>query len=234
MNEVNLMEYPDIPSLIDREFSARGFNLTQEQIQDLSCLLRELKRWNEKINLTGLKTDEAMVRVLLLGSAAFLSAHAFGGGERVMDLGSGAGFPGIPLKILSPAIDLTLVEAREKKVAFLKHLIRVLKLSDTRCLHARAEELARREEMRGSFNLVTARAAGKLASVLKAASPLISEGGLFITTKGPGYAARLSVATEAVSQAGMELLRVVSTSWGGVEGQNILVFRKVPEKHSLA
>ena len=165
-----------------------------------------------------------------MGSAAFLSAHAFGPAEKVMDLGSGAGFPGIPLKILSPAMDLTLVEAREKKVGFLKHIIRLLKLSDTRCLHARAEELARREEMRGRFNLVTARAAGQLESVLKAASPLISEGGLFITTKGPGYAARLNAAAGAVSRAGMELLRVVSPSWEAGEGPYLLVFRKVPKK----
>lgn len=233
MSEVNPMQHPDSSSLIDNEFSDRGFDLTPEQLQALSLLLRELRRWNEKINLTGLKTDEAMVRVLLLGSAAFLSAHAFGPAEKVMDLGSGAGFPGIPLKILSPAIDLTLVEAREKKVAFLKHIIRMLKLSDTRCLHARAEELARKEEMRGRFHLVTARAAGKLESILKAASPLISEGGLLITTKGPGYAARLNAAAGAVSRAGMELLRVVSPSWGAGEGPNLLVFRKVAKKHSL-
>ena len=217
----------DIGSLIRKEFKASGFDLHQEQVDSLSHLLKELKRWNRRMNLTGLKTDEAMVRVLLLGSAAFLSAHSFSGGQRIMDLGSGGGFPGIPLKVLSPELEVTLVEAREKKVAFLKHIVRQLKLADTHCLRARAEELGARAEMRGRFDVVTARAAGKLSPALCAAAPLLSDGGLFITLKGTDYASQVEAAGEAASGNGMEFLRVVSPRWAGEEqGIHLLVFKK--------
>jgi 16S rRNA (guanine527-N7)-methyltransferase len=200
----------------------------------MALLLQELKRWNRAMNLTGLKTDEAMVRVLLLGSAAFLSARSFTPGEKVMDLGSGAGYPGIPLKILAPGIGLTLVEARQKRAVFLKHLIRKLELSDTECLPHRAEEIARREGVRGRYDVVTARAAGKLEGVLPVVADFLAEGGAFIAMKGADYASQLETAAEALSRTSLELSRMVSPRWAGQGGHiRLLVFVKSADNQPL-
>ncbi len=222
----------ELRSLIEKGFKASGFDLSPQQRDSLAILLQELERWNRKINLTGLKSDEALVKVLLLGSAAFLSAHTFRAGEKVLDLGSGAGFPGIPLKILFPEMDLTLLEANGKKIAFLKHAVRTLKLSEVRCMQGRAEELGRKEEMRESFQAVTARAAGKLGMTLEVAAPFIACGGLFITIKGSSYPAELEAAMEAASRVNMEFLRAVSPPWAD-RSLHLLVFKKVPTKHFL-
>jgi len=142
--------------------------------------LEELKRWNRSFNLTSLKDDREIVIKHFLDSALFLKAIE-GRGESIADVGSGAGFPGIPLKILKPRLRIALIEPSGKKSAFLKHMKRKLSLGDLDVIDKRIEE------MEGSFDIALTRALFKAPEFIKKARHIVEKGGFFILGKGPAY-----------------------------------------------
>ena len=114
-----------------------GVFLDQKMVQEFLIYLKELKEWNQKINLTSLKTDEAIITTHFIDSLTLIPHLP--SSASILDLGSGAGFPGIPLKIAAPAHNITLLEATRKKANFLRHIIRILGLSKTTVVECRAE-----------------------------------------------------------------------------------------------
>ena len=142
----------------------------------------ELVRWNRKINLTAI-TDpfEVAVKHFLdsLPAARSIPADA-----SVLDMGSGGGFPGLPLKVLRPCLSVTLIDASRKKVSFLKHVIRTLKLDNIEALHIRAEDLADDPRYRNRFHVIISRAFSSLEFFLRLAWPLLVEGGTILALKG--------------------------------------------------
>lgn len=140
-----------------------------------------LHKWGKRINLSSVLSDREIIIRHLLDSLTV--AEFMPQGSRVLDIGTGAGFPGIPLYIYDASLSVTLVESVGKKVAFLKEVKRSLRLSDIDIRHARAEELS--DGMRGSFDRVTFRAVGSVNTVVALGTPYLDIGGEMVIMKGP-------------------------------------------------
>lgn len=158
--------------------------------------------WNARFNLTRITDEDEAATKHLLDSLAALRLAASRDWRRLADVGSGAGFPGIPLKIARPDLEVTLIEATGKKVGFLEAAIAELGLTGIRAVHARGEELGRRSAFREQFDVVTARAVARLNTLVEYCMPLVAVGGQFVAYKGPEAAAELAEAEEACQQLG--------------------------------
>lgn len=170
-----------------RGITRQGISLADAQIDLLITYLRELKRWNRRANLVGFRTDEALVRHGILESLAFLRAFEVRPGLRLIDIGSGAGLPGIPLKVASPDLNVTLVEATRKKVSFLRHACRHLQLRGTSVLQTRAEFLKRDPGHRQAYDVVTARALARLPEAVTLCAPFLKSDGRIVLPVGPTW-----------------------------------------------
>jgi 16S rRNA (guanine527-N7)-methyltransferase len=163
------MEAAEISRLLEPFLPSPG--LTAAQLEHISIHIDMLLRWNRKINLTAVRRPEEIVTrhfgESLFAARQLLAAPAL----RVIDVGSGAGFPGLPLKIHAPAIHLTLIESHQRKAAFLREVIRALKLTDAEVFAGRAEAFT------GTADLVTVRAVEKFERALPAAARLVKPGG---------------------------------------------------------
>jgi len=168
-----------------------GFTPSKEQLNAFMTYLSELKKWNKAYNLTGLKKDEDIIIKHFFDSLLYLKAIPVGidsyreGGIRVADVGSGAGFPGIPLKIIRPEIEMYLVEPSRKKSAFLRHIIRRLELKQIEVIEKRIEEIKVNQELAQPVDVALTRALFSIKEFLKKASHIVRKGGILIFNKGP-------------------------------------------------
>lgn len=193
-------------ALLAEGVAALGLELPPAVLGQLQVYLEELKLWNARINLTGLKSDRDIIIKHFLDSLAvlpFLDASA-----SLLDLGSGAGFPGLVLKLARPALALTLVEAREKKAAFLEYLASRLGLADVRVVQTHlTPALARQWEPKVAA--VVSRATFFLPRLLELAAPLLAPGGLVLALKGVHLAvSELEAAGSAGAALGLSPLKL--------------------------
>jgi 16S rRNA (guanine527-N7)-methyltransferase len=159
-----------------------GIVLTLEQVNSFFIFAAELRKWNRRINLTSI-TDERDVMIKhFLDSLAYLKGFVPGPGLRILDMGSGAGFPAIPLKIACPDLSITLVESVKKKASFLRHVLRTLPLDKTEVKDVRLEELP--ESSRGIFDVITARAFADIRSAVALGSPFLKPDGVIVLSRG--------------------------------------------------
>ena len=154
-----------------------GVRLPPEAPALFACYMRELLRWQARASLTGFRTPGAIVRGGFLDSLACLRALPESP-LRLVDIGSGAGFPGLPLALARPDLQVTLVEASRRRHSFLAHACRKLGLRNVRCLHGRAESLA--PALRGRFDVALARAVRRREEAAALAAPFLRPGGLFV------------------------------------------------------
>ena len=217
-----------------REF---GIELLPAQLDAFELHQRELVAWNKRINLTAITAhDEIIVKHFLdsLSVAPILQSEST---HSLIDIGSGAGFPGLPLKIVFPSLHITLLEATGKKVEFLKHIITQLKLSDARAIHGRAEELAHDPAHREKYDAAVARAVADLATLLEYALPFVRVGGVFIAQKGVEVGEEVQRAERAIKGLGGRLREVVPVQLPGLEPRHLIVVEKVaatPRKYPRA
>jgi 16S rRNA (guanine527-N7)-methyltransferase len=177
-----------------------GVTLPAGAIEQLEWLGRELLRWNRTHNLTAI-TAAAEVRDKHLADSLTL-LPLLGNARRLLDLGSGAGFPALPVKIARPDLAVVAVEAVGKKVAFQRHVARALKLESFTALHARAETLGEAELCRDGFEVVTARALGSLPLLARLAAPCLAPGGRLIAMRGAEGEAELAAARAELAELG--------------------------------
>jgi 16S rRNA (guanine527-N7)-methyltransferase len=171
--------------LLQEGATALGLDLSPATIQQFGFILTQLKLWNTRVNLTGLTTDRDIVVKHFLDSLAVLPF--LGPARSMADLGSGPGFPGLALKLVRPDMELTLVEAREKKAAFLEYLISCLQLRGVKVAHVHLN-LAEARKWGPRFEVVVSRATFILLRFLELATPLLLPGGLALALKGPHLA----------------------------------------------
>jgi len=212
---------------------ALGLNLTADQQAAFQLYYEELIAWNAKFNLTAITDyEQVQIRHFLDSLSCLLAQEAKTTlnrvGARTVDVGSGAGFPGIPLKLVCPASHLTLLEATGKKVIFLEHLIGRLGLRTVTAIKARAEELAHDPSHREQYDLALSRAVAELPVVAEYTLPLCKVGGWAIAQKGEAGAAEAWTAEKAISLLGGELRRVVPVELTGLaENRSLVVIEKV-------
>lgn len=164
--------------------SALGLSPSDEKITAFSTYLSELKKWNKACNLTGIRNDEDIVIKHFLDSLLYLGPIPQGI-VRVADIGSGAGFPGIPIKILRPEIEMYLIEPSWKKAAFLRHITRQLKIEGIKIIEKRIEEITVLAELVTPVDVVLTRALFDISKFIQKTAHIVKRGGIFILNKGP-------------------------------------------------
>jgi len=201
-----------------------GIELSDYQIRLFGIYLDELWEWNKKVNLTGLSSRQRIITELLLDSlipSSFLPEEG-----RLLDVGSGAGFPGIPLKICRPQLKIHLMEANSKKVNFLKQVIRVTKLYEIEVMRGRIEKDGSTLSPEG-YHVITSRALAPLPQTLAWCVPYLISGGLIVNFQGSQFAKVLEESADIIKEHGLFLYKSVPYKLPGKDPQrHILIFMK--------
>ena len=200
--------------LIKKESMKLGVELSDRQAEQFALYYEMLIKKNEQVNLTAIieKEDVAVkhftdsLGVVLLKDNPAVKRIISGEGIKIIDIGTGAGFPGVPLKILFPQIRLTLLDSLGKRISFLQGVVDQCGLTDTECLHARAEEYSRRPEYREKYDLCVSRAVTRMASLTELCLPYVKVGGRFIPYKAGECDEEINEAREAIAVMGGKLL----------------------------
>jgi 16S rRNA (guanine527-N7)-methyltransferase len=165
--------------LLLKGFKTLGLDLTGVQADAFGAYLHELKRWGRAYSLTSLKTDEDIIVKHFIDSCLYLKALP-ADVHSVADVGSGAGLPGLPLKIMRPELEVFLIESSSKKSSFLRHMLRTLKLEGIECIEGRVEDIKDIE-----VDAVLTRALFSVGDFIKKAGHIVRPGGIFVLSKGP-------------------------------------------------
>ncbi len=215
---------------------ALGIGLSDDQLNAFQSYYELLVDWNARVNLTRITEFEAVQTKHFLDSLSCLAAirrypalsSKMDAGLRAVDVGSGAGFPGLPLKIAFPALRLTLLEATGKKTAFLQMVVERLGLSGVMVVTARAEEAGQDPAQREGYDLVLARALADMAVLAELTLPLARVGGWVVAQKGEDPATEVVAAHKAISTLGGRLAEVLPVAVPGLEAaRHLVVLEKV-------
>lgn len=206
-------------SYIEDQLEKSGHKLSQEDVARFELYLRELKEWNEKFNLTAIKDDEGIVIKHFLDSLTPMKLIK--PGSTLLDIGSGAGFPGIPLKIAEPSLKVTLIDSVNKKVTFMKHIISVLGLVNIEAVHIRAEDLAK--SGKGKFDAVISRALTNLSDFIKIGEPSLKPEGILIAMKGSRADEEVAAATKIMVKKKIKVRDIERFSLPEGAGERVIV-----------
>ena len=213
-------------------FGAGSVPEKEEKLEKYRILLAE---WNSRVNLTAITDPEEVRRKHFLDSLTFSAAAEPADGNTLLDVGSGAGLPGIPLAVAFPALKVTLLETLQKRCRFLEEVKAQLGLDNVTVLQGRAEDLARDPAFRGTFDLVTARAVAPLGVLAEYCLPFVRTGGLFVAYKSRTAEEELAAAANAVTTLGGSPEGITACNIGGdVETRALVRIRKTaetPEKY---
>jgi 16S rRNA (guanine527-N7)-methyltransferase len=206
---------------------AWGLTLDDRQVARYERYAAELVRWNERTNLTTITDPHGVVVRHLLDSLALARIWPDQPPDSLADIGTGAGFPGLALKILWPDLRLLLVESIGKKTEFLQHVAATLELSDVEVVTARAEEVGRDSRYREQYHAVTARAVAALPVLAEYCLPLCRIGGTWLAPKGADGEQEAADAAVAIERLGGRLRAIMPYALPGVESRVIIVVDKI-------
>lgn len=189
-----------------------GIELNDEQVSKFIMYKELLKEWNKKINLTAITEDEDIIKKHFLDSVSIVTSKVIRENSSIIDVGTGAGFPGIPLKIIMPSIKVVLLDSLNKRLNFLNEVIINLKLNNIVTLHGRAEDMAKDENYREKFDIATARAVANLSVLSEYCIPYVKVGGFFIAMKGPSCDEEVNNSKNAIGILGGRIKDIVNTT----------------------
>lgn len=193
------------PTQFTTELEKKGITLSAKQLEQFHTYFNVLVEWNEKINLTALTKEEDVYLKHFYDSISAAFYHDFTQEQHICDVGAGAGFPSIPIKICFPHLKVTIVDSLQKRIGFLNHLASELGLSDVAFHHDRAETLGKNSKFRESFDTVMARAVARMSVLSELCLPLVKKNGTFIAMKGAQANEELQLAEKAIDILGGEV-----------------------------
>lgn len=209
-----------------REYAAQlGIALTAVQLEQFDLYAQMLVEWNEKINLTAITAPEEIVTKHFIDSLTLLSAVTPLQGASLADVGTGAGFPSVPVHIVRPDLKVTLLDSLQKRLTFLEALSQALG-QQNQCVHARAEDAGPAAPHREAYDLVTARAVANLRELAEYCLPLVKVGGRFVALKGGDVEAELAEAQKAITLLGGRLEQNLQLQLPGGDRRSLLVIEK--------
>lgn len=188
-----------------------NLKLDDDKIGKFLSYMNLVKEWNEKINLTAITENSDFINKHFIDSISIFKSGVLKPGKKVIDVGTGAGFPGIPVKIVEPDINVMLLDSLNKRVNFLNTVIEGLGLNGIKTEHARAEEYAHKDDFREKYDIATARAVAGLNILCELCMPYVKVGGFFIAMKGPSVYEEIEAARNAVGTLGGKIVDIIET-----------------------
>lgn len=187
-----------------------------------------LVQWNQKMNLTGIEDEKEVFIKHFLDSISTVTNGYVKNEMSLIDVGTGAGFPGLPLKICLPKLKVTLLDSLNKRINFLQEVAKEIEIDDIEFIHGRAEDFGKKEEYREQFDIATARAVAGLPVLMEFCVPFIKVGGYFVCLKGPNANLELEESKVAMEVLGVEYIEKIDIKLPEVDlHHNILVFKKI-------
>lgn len=222
-------------NLLKQAFGEAGFALTDAQAAQFEQYYHILLEWNQRMNLTAIEDAEDVVYKHFLDSVLTLRVSGDLSGKRLIDVGTGAGFPGVPLKIMVPTLDVCLFDSLQKRIHFLDALCSELHLTGITTRHGRAEEVGQQRDYREQFDIATARAVAKLPVLAELCLPFVKIGGGFIALKGPEVTQELAESKPALATLGGTVRTVHTITFAQAQYErNLVVIDKIqptPKKY---
>lgn len=189
-----------------------GLDLTEKQYNQFITYMKLLQEWNEKINLTAITEDEEVIKKHFIDCIKAFKSNAVKNAKTIIDVGTGAGFPGLPIAIMNPSINVTLLDSLNKRINFLNAVISTLELKNVVTIHSRAEDGARKSEFREKFDVATSRAVANMAVLSEFCLPYVKVNGYFVALKGPAIEEELKEGQKAISTLGGNLENIIEVN----------------------
>ena len=219
------MELNEFCKEIEKKSSKIDINLDNEICNKLYNYMNLLLEWNEKINLTAITDEKEIILKHFIDS--FTINKFINSGDKMLDIGTGAGFPGLPIKIIRAEVDVFLMDSLNKRINFLNEVIELLQLKNIEAFHSRAEEMAKNNKFREKFDVVTSRAVAKLNILLEYMLPYTKIDGKCLCMKGPNIEEEIKEAEKALKILGGEIEKIekIILPDSNIE-RNIIIIRK--------
>lgn len=217
------MDYFEIMDTVCKDL---GLNFNQEKYNKFIKYKDILKLWNDKMNLTAIVDDKDIIKKHFIDSIRVFRFLPLKDAKSIIDVGTGAGFPGIPIKIIKPEVKLILLDSLNKRINFLNQVVLSIKLNDVTCIHGRAEDFARKIEYREKSDVVVSRAVANLTVLSEFCIPYIKVGGYFIAMKGPSVEDEITESKNAINILGGKIEDIIKVE-DDEFNHNLVVIKKI-------
>ncbi len=220
------MEKEEFSNKLKDSMKKINIEITEKQVDDFYNYMNLLLEWNEKINLTAITEENDIILKHFVDCGTILKYIK--DNSSIIDIGTGAGFPGIPLKILNNSLKITLMDSLNKRIIFLNNVIDELKLSNIEAIHARAEELARNKNYREKYDISTSRAVANLSTLSEYMLPFVKKDGIAISMKGSNIDEELNNSKKAIKILGGKIEKIDNFNLAETDNlRNIIIIRKI-------
>ena len=226
------MDLEEFNIVFEKKLNNNGISLDVRNYKKFYIYMKEILKWNKKINLTAITNEEEFLVKHFIDSLTV--EHLIASGRTLIDIGTGAGFPGIPLKIANPDQKITLIDSINKKLNVIRDISKKIELNDLEIIHSRAEELAIKKEYREKFDYATTRAVSKLNVIAEYMLPFLKIGGKAICMKGPNISEELENAKKTIDVLGGKIEKLEKIFIDNEYERNIVVISKekvTPKKY---
>ncbi|MGL4362774.1 MAG: 16S rRNA (guanine(527)-N(7))-methyltransferase RsmG [Cellulosilyticaceae bacterium] len=207
----------NMKNLLKEGASELGIDLTEQQLDQFMTYKELLVEWNEKMNLTAITEDYEVITKHFLDCLTVYSSVDLAEIHTVADVGTGAGFPGLVLKIAFPHLQMTLIDSLNKRLNFLKHVIETLELKGVQCVHGRAEDVGQNKKYREQFDLCASRAVANLAVLSEYTLPFVKKGGFLVALKGQKLDEELEQGRQAIRILGGKVEEIINVTVPGTD-----------------
>lgn len=217
------MNFEEFKEFFIQNIKIINVNLKEDELNNLYIYMKELLKWNEKINVTSIKDEKEFIIKHYIDS---LSINKYIEGNKIIDVGTGGGFPGIPLKIINLNKSFTLIDSVNKKLNVIRSINEIIKLENLEIIHERAEILYKKKEYYEKYNVAITRAVSNFSNIAKYMLPFLKIGGKAICMKGPNYEEELNSSIETIKRYGGKIVKVENLKINENYDRNIIIIEK--------
>ena len=220
-------------NLLKEYFEEMNIPCSDDKLQQFMKYRELVLEYNQKLNLTSINDPDEFLVKHFIDSVVIYDMEEYADARKIMDLGTGAGFPGVPLAILSPDKQFVLADSLEKRIRVVTEMVREIGLRNVTCVHGRAEELGRDKNHREKYDLCVSRAVADLSVLSEYCLPFVKEGGAFIAYKGPDVDEEVEAAMTAVEELGGAVDTIEEVEVGDMSRSLVVIYKesKTPSKY---